>query len=121
MPEHEIICIGCPMGCRVTLTVSDQGEVVGFDGNKCKEGERYATDEFRSPVRVFTTTVLTEGSVRPLLPARTNKPITKGILRECMSPVSGIKVKPPVRRGDVIIPDIMGTGVDLISTEELLS
>ena len=119
--EEKIICIGCPLGCSVNLTVDDKGEVTSITGNKCKEGEKYALDELRNPVRVLTATVLTEGSAQALLPVRTNKPIPKNLLLESMRVVARVKVKPPVKAGQVLLPNLLESGADLISTADLLN
>ena len=50
MKEERIICVGCPLGCEVKLTLNDNNEVTGVDYNKCKEGEKYAVEEFKNPV-----------------------------------------------------------------------
>ena len=119
--DQEIVCIGCPMGCHVAVSIGVDGEIIGFSGNKCKEGEEYATQEFKFPVRVFTATVLTEGSAQPLLPVRTNKAIPKDRLRDCARFVSQVKVRPQLGIGEVIVPNVLGTGADLISGCPLLA
>ena len=118
--EEKIICVGCPLGCEITLTTDDKGEVTEVTGNTCKEGKEYALEEFKNPVRVLTATVLTEGSERPLLPVRTNKPIFKSKLKECMPFLAKVRARPPIRAGQVIVPNIINIGADLVSTGELL-
>jgi CxxC motif-containing protein len=118
--EMEIICVMCPLGCLVTVTIDDKGNVSGVANNLCKEGEKYAIAECKFPGRVLTTTVLTEGSTRKLLPAKTNQPIPKEKLMESMCSLSGIKVKPPIKMGQIIVPNILGTGADLVASDELL-
>ena len=118
--EEQIICIRCPLACLVTVTVGDGGNVLGVANNLCKEGKKYAADECEFPGRILTTTVLTEGSLHKLLPARTSQPIPKERLMEAMRSLSEIKVKPPIRTGQIIVPNIIGTGADLVSTDELL-
>ena len=71
------------------------------------------------PGRILTTTILTEGSSRKLLPVRTSGPVPKERLMEVMCFLPRIKVKPPVRMGQVIVPNIRNAGVDLVSTDEL--
>ena len=115
MPEQEIICIGCPLSCHVTLRVSSEGAVEDMAGYKCKEGKKLVVDEFKSPVRVFTATVLLEGN-RGLLPVKTDKPVLKGRLKELMYFIAKVRVKPPVKMGQEIAHDILGTGANLIST-----
>ena len=118
MPEQELICIGCPLGCHVTLKVSGKGEIENLTGNECKEGKEYVTAEFKAPVRVFTATVLTEGGGF-LLPVRTDKPIHKSQLKELMRALAKVRVAPPVKPGQIIIHNILGTGANLIATRGL--
>ncbi len=39
MEVRELICIRCPLGCP--LTVSIEGDQVGVTGNSCGRGEEY--------------------------------------------------------------------------------
>jgi CxxC motif-containing protein len=116
MIQREIICTGCPLGCLVKLALDSDGKVESVSGNQCKKGEEYALAEFQHPLRVLTATVLTEGSQRRLLPVRTDKPVSKGKLKEIMRATAHIRVKPPVKIGQDIVHDIAGTGANLIAT-----
>ena len=115
MPEQEIICTGCPLGCRVTLKLNDNGEIESMIGNQCKEGQKYVTAEYKDPSRVFTATVFVEGGGR-LLPVRTDRPIPKGKLKELMYAIAKVRVKQPVKLGQEIIHNVLGTGANLIAT-----
>jgi CxxC motif-containing protein len=119
MVEDKIICIRCPLGCRTTLKIDDQGEVVQIMGYKCKEGQQYVLEEYRNPVRTLTGTILTEKSSRPLLPVRTNRPILKSKLKEATLTLVRVKAKPPVKVGQVILPDLLNSGVDVVATDDL--
>jgi CxxC motif-containing protein len=119
--EETIICVGCPLGCEIKLLLGDRDEVVEVDGNKCKEGKQYALEEFSNPVRTLTATVLTKDGSQPLLPVRTSKPILKTLLTQGMSIIAGTTVKPPIRMGDVIVPNLLDTGVDVVATSDLPS
>jgi len=121
MLEEKIICVGCPLGCETTLKIDDQGEVVKITGTKCKEGRQYVLEEHRSPVRVLTATVLTQNSIRPLFPVRTNRPLLKTQLKEAAKALATIKVKPPIRVGQIILPNLLNVGVDIIATDDLLN
>jgi CxxC motif-containing protein len=93
--------------------------VVKVTGYKCKEGRQYVLEEYRDPVRILTTTIRTEGSPRPLLPVRTNRPILKSKLKEATFALVRVKAKPPVRVGQVILPNLLETGADLVATDDL--
>lgn len=116
---REIICIQCPMACHVQLTISQDGEVVDITGFQCKEGKQYAPQEYKSPSRVLTSTVRTEGCSRPILPVRSKGPIPKDVLFQCMQHLDNIKVKAPLKLGDLVISNILNTGIDIICTDEL--
>jgi len=115
MAEQTIICIGCPLGCNVTLKIDKKGEVEGLTGNQCKEGREYVIAEYQAPVRIFTATVLTETAGR-LLPVRTDKPVHKGQLKELMGAVAKLRMAPPVKAGQVLVHNILGTGANLIAS-----
>ena len=46
---RELTCIGCPMGCPLTVTM-EAGEVISVTGNTCKRGDVYARKEVTNPV-----------------------------------------------------------------------
>lgn len=48
MEKRELICIGCPMGCPLTVTL-DGGAVVTVQGNTCPRGDAYARKEVTAP------------------------------------------------------------------------
>jgi CxxC motif-containing protein len=117
--EVNIICIGCPMGCTATLTIGGDGEITAIVGCECKAGQKYVVEEYKNPVRVLTATVVTQGSPQPLLPVRTAAPILKMKLMLGMGVLAKARVKPPVKIGDVVIPNLLGTGVDVVATSDL--
>ena len=51
MEKRELICIGCPMGCPLTVTL-DGGTVVTVQGNTCPRGDAYARREVTAPTRI---------------------------------------------------------------------
>ena len=118
MRQQSLVCVGCPLGCHVILKISDKDEIETLQGNKCKEGKEYVIAEFRAPVRIFTTTVRTERGGR-LLPVRTDKPVHKGQLKELIQACAKLRVEPPVRIGQVIIHNVLGTGANLIASMNL--
>ena len=118
--ESEIICILCPMGCRVELTSDSNGNVISVAGNKCKLGEKYVIDEYKFPARILTATAITQSSKRKLLPIRSNRPIAKDKLLECMYHLPQVRIKPPVKTGQVVVANIANTGADLIATDDML-
>jgi len=116
--DREIICIVCPTGCRIRVRgVNQQRLTVG--GNECKRGEEYALKEITDPRRTLITTVqIDHGSLRRL-PVRTNREIPKESIFPCMEVINRARVEAPVEIGQVIIPDILGTGADVVATRSM--
>lgn len=116
--KKEIICTVCPRGCHIQ--VEGEGEnVLSVQGYGCKRGLEYAGAEFAHPVRILTTTVRLDGVTNDLLPVRSNKPLPKEKLFACMEAIRSVQVQLPVARYDIIIPNICGTGVDIVATKDM--
>ncbi len=118
MTERVITCINCPMGCRMTVSLNDAGEVVSVTGNTCKRGEKYAHQEVTAPVRMVTAVVPVAGSVCPLS-VKTREPIPKGKIFDCMAALRELKLNAPIRAGETVLPDVCGTGIDVIATRSV--
>lgn len=112
----ELICIVCPKGCR--LKVDEQNEYK-VTGNSCERGADYGRAELMHPTRTLTTTVLLRGGELPRCPVRTSAPIPKAQMFEAMEQIDRLAVAAPVRRGDVLIADLLGSGADLIATRSV--
>lgn len=109
----HITCIRCPIGCQLTVEVTD-GVVTKVEGNLCKRGVEYAQSECVHPVRTLTTTVrVLNGDP---LPVRSREPLPKEMIFSCMDVLRTVSVTAPVAAGTVIVADICGTGIDMIAT-----
>jgi len=113
--KRELTCVACPLGCQITVEY-EGNEVFSVTGNTCKRGDAYARTEIVNPTRSLATTVKVEGGVHPVVPVKSNKPVPKSRMFECMKVINGFSVKAPVKIGQVLIPDILGTGADIVAT-----
>lgn len=118
--EREFICIVCPMGCRIRISIDEKEQILNTVGQSCKEGKEYVKSEYLNSARVLTTTVLVEGVARRILPVRTTKPIPKENVKKAMRVLADVRVVPPVQVGQIIVPNIMNTGIDLVATDHIL-
>ncbi len=117
-PETKIItCIGCPSGCEMTVTKI--GDTFQVEGNQCKRGEKYAIEEFTAPKRILTTTLQVKNGVLPLIPVRTDKPIPKERLFDCMKYLSSIIVPAPIKMGQILVKNVLGLNANIIASRDL--
>lgn len=120
METQQLVCISCPIGCRLTLEKDDsnpQGYKVS--GNTCKRGIDYAIKEVTTPTRMVTSTVRITGAHLPRLPVRTDHAIPKDSIMACMGVINSMTVKSPVKMGQVLVDDLLGTGAKIIATRSL--
>ena len=118
MTEQTIVCITCPRGC--TMNVTQDGDNITVTGNACKRGEIFAVNELTQPMRTICTTVATAFPESSVLPCRVSTDIPKDKIFDIMKEINQVTVKERIGRGDVIIPDVLGTGADVIATSDLL-
>jgi CxxC motif-containing protein len=128
--SEELICITCPIGCHLSVDRLDDGNL-SVTGNRCARGVKYATEELLAPRRVVSATVALAGSaaektarLRGLgtvsrLPVRTSAGFPRNGVPELLKAIYALDVGLPVRRGDVLIADYQGSGVDVIATRSL--
>lgn len=118
MEERILTCIGCPMGCNLTVKL-ENGEVIDVKGNNCGIGLNYAKKECTNPTRIVTSSVYIEDGEIEILPVKTKEDIPKSKISECMKSLKGLVVKAPVKIGDVIVENVCDTGVDIIATRTI--
>jgi CxxC motif-containing protein len=109
--EKELTCIVCAKGCKAVVAETEQGITV--QGCLCRNGQNYLAREFKDPRRILTTTVGIAGGGR--LPVRTRGPIPKASLFDCMKAIKLLRIQAPVAIGDILAPNILDTGEDLIA------
>ncbi len=106
--ERHLTCIVCPLGCELVVEIEDN-KVINVRGNTCKRGEIYAKTECTSPKRTVTSTVMCENG--SLVSVKTDTPIPKEKMRECMQIINSVTAKLPIAVGDVIIKDVFGSNI----------
>lgn len=118
MKTKVMNCIMCPMGCEMTVTM-ENGKFISVTGNTCPRGAKYAEMEVTDPRRMLTTTVRIAGGLLPLLPVVSADVLPKGKIAECVEYLRNIVVQAPVKAGDVIVPNILGLGVDIVASRDM--
>ncbi len=111
----EFVCIVCPNSCRVQIDEVTMQVI----GQQCKRGEKFAIAELSHPTRMVTTTVRTIYEEQPVLSVRTDKELPKHLIGALMATLKQIVIDRPLPRGSVIVENVAGTSVNVISTATL--
>ena len=116
MEQKNLICIGCPLGCQLTVELKN-GEIISVAGNTCKRGDDYARKEVTSPTRIVTSTIKVSGGNAPTVSVKTKSDIPKDKIFDCVKSLKEVVVQAPVAIGDVVLSNVAGTGVDMVATK----
>jgi CxxC motif-containing protein len=114
----ELVCIACPVGCRLDVRQGAGGEAT-VTGNRCPKGEAYGREELLAPKRTVTAVVRTDSADFPCVPVRTDRPLPRERTRELAAELCRMKVALPVAAGAVLLPDWKGTGAAVQATRTL--
>ena len=118
METRNLTCIGCPLGCALSVEIN-QGEVVSVSGNTCPKGNAYARKEVTSPTRIVTTTLRGSGGKAEMVSCKTKEDIPKEKIFEVTKALAGVVVPAPIKIGDVLVADVAGCGVDIVATKDV--
>lgn len=117
-------CTTCPSECLLTVEVERDAdgavaEVHSVTGNNCPRGDKFAHQELTCPMRVLTTTVAVSGGEETLLPIRTAEAIPLALHAHAMDLIRDLVVNAPIRIGDVVLEDLLGTSIDLVASMDI--
>ncbi len=122
LEKIPLTCIICPIGCLMEVSIQNVGKsksVVSVKDNTCPRGEDYAKKELINPTRTLTTTIAVAQGESPLVPVKTDGEVSREKLLSCMEIIRRQCVVAPVKRGDVLIRDILGSGVNIIACADV--
>lgn len=118
----EMTCVVCPLGCRLAVERLG-GDDISVSGNRCPRGAIYAREELLEPKRSVTATCRTappalERGIRRI-PCRSSAPFPREKVDGLLSEIYRLEVSLPVRLGQVLISDALGTGIDVVASRSL--
>lgn len=111
-------CICCPLGCRVEVTLDENGQVADVSGYTCKRGAEYAAQEAVAPERMVTAVLCVSGCLEPVS-VKTQRPVPKAAMRDVLAAIAALDLSAPVAAGEVLIEDVCGTGVPVVATKSV--
>ena len=115
--KNELICITCPMGCRLSISGTVENPIV--EGNKCKRGIAYTRDELTNPTRMICSTVKISGGIHKVVPVKTDRAIPEKYKFAVMKLINDVEVSSPVVMGDVVLENVFDTGVNVVLTRNM--
>jgi len=116
--QKEITCIICPIGCKILVKV-EKNKFEVLKGNKCKKGIDYARNEALDPRRMLTSSILVNNGKWPLVSVKSSKPVPKNKIFSVLSEIKKAKVDAPVKIGQILIKNVSGTNIDIVSTKSI--
>jgi CxxC motif-containing protein len=123
MSERTIIdrltCVLCPVGCELEIAKNAAGELQ-VAGNQCDKGPPWALEEVLHPRRNLATSVPAEGTAARMVSVRLTAAVPRELVFPILAEIAQLRPRTPVRRGQVLIADVLGTGADVIATRTVL-
>ena len=116
METKKLICINCPLGCSLEVSINKESGEYNVTGNTCKRGESYAIGELTNPTRIVTTSLFVQNGKQKMVSAKTSTEIPKNLIMPSMIYLANIKVNAPIKAGDVLVENILGTGANIVAT-----
>lgn len=111
----RLTCVLCPVGCELEIAKDADGDIQVI-GNQCDKGIPFALEEVLRPKRNLATSVPIAGTAARMVSVRLNGPVPRDLLFPILAEIAKLRPQAPVRRGQVLIANVLGAGVDVIAT-----
>ena len=119
MENRNLTCIGCPLGCQLTVEM-DGVDVKAVSGNSCKRGAEYGRKEVTNPTRIVTSSVRLMDGEADVVPVKTESDIPKDKIFDVIKELKNITLSAPVYIGNIVCENVAGTGVNVLATGNVL-
>ena len=122
--RKEMVCIACPIGCRLTAEWNDDPKDVQITGSQCRRGEEYGTEEVLAPSRVVTATVAVNtvtatATMERRAPVKSTKPVPRELIDGLLDELYKVRLSAPVRIGQAVVKNYRDTNIDIIATRTI--
>ena len=115
----RLTCVLCPVGCELVVGRDEAGRP-RVEGNQCDKGVDFALEEVLRPKRNLATSVPVRGTASKMVSVRLRGPVPRHLVFPILAEIARLRPEAPVRRGQVLIADVLGAGVDVIATRTVL-
>lgn len=111
----RLTCVLCPVGCELEVETGPDG-CLQITGNQCDKGIPFAEEEVLRPMRNLATSVPVRGTASRMVSVRLSGTVPREMIFPILAEIAMLRPEAPVSRGQVLIFDVLGTGVDVIAT-----
>ncbi|WBW98518.1 DUF1667 domain-containing protein [Oceanirhabdus sp. W0125-5] len=112
-----IYCKRCTMGCE--LKVNESNGNISVEGNLCKKGAAYGKEEILKEERVLTFKLPIKNGYFNKIHVKTSCEISKELWEKVYELVYSLELEAPIEVGEVILENILGTGIKLVSERKI--
>ena len=119
MRTVEIVCVQCPMGCKLKIIMDEENKISDISGYTCERGKQYAVQEITDPKRIIPSSIKVVNGELPLVSVKTDRPVSKKLIPEIMIIIKKSTITAPVKVGQVLVKNILGTGADIVATRQV--
>jgi CxxC motif-containing protein len=114
---ERLTCILCPIGCPIEAI--RRGDDLEVHGNECPKGVDFAVQEILHPLRNLSASVPIKGTASRMVSVRLSAPVPRDKIYPILAAIAALRPEAPVRRGQVLIADVLNTGADVIATRTI--
>lgn len=116
--NKSLTCVICPNGCQLFVEYENE-TILSVDGALCPKGHQYAEQEILNPKRNIASSIRVIGGTSPLVSVRLTGPIPKNRIFDVMAKIKNVTIDAPVSIGQILIPNVLGLGQDVIATKQI--
>lgn len=116
----ELVCNLCPVHCNMSIEYSKwEDQIKNVYGSRCSRGYEYIKNYKFDQQCMLPTSVRLRGSIADRLPVNSDAPLPKTIVSEAMNIIKMLEVELPVKSGEIIVENILNTGVNIVATKSM--
>lgn len=117
MEDRKIQCKVCNLGCNIKIDkINDEFQIIG---NRCNRGKEFVLKTIEEPDRIITGRALLKNGSMSRVPVKSTDIIPSELIDEIMEIIKETVVYAPVNKGDIVIKNVLNTGVDIVTQRKV--
>lgn len=116
---QQITCLNCPLRCSIEVK-HDESAILAVEGNNCERGYKYAIELINLPYRNLVTYVKVKNSTARSVQVTTTQPVPCDKIQDLEEMLAGITLVAPVKKQDIVLTNVLNTGIDIMAISQAL-